>query len=236
MGVGRTPWGISDAKGASAVFFPITHEIWRWETPDPEDHWIMAGHLWLSGGKPILIDPPMQPPLPDALKILGGVQAVLLTTADHTRGARYLAEAFECPVYVPAQSVHAAALGLGSCAVAYDESTLLPGNIHAVRCHVSQPMWESANNPYLDEMMLVLPNGAVAVGDIAMGATDGRLWVCPEGFNRVVEPAKAQASLRAFAQALPRDSRHLLASHGRDIIHAIATELALRKAREDATM
>jgi hypothetical protein len=119
---------------------------------------------------------------------------------------------------------------LGSCAVAYDESTPLPGDIHAVRCHVSQPMRESASNPYLDEMMLVLPNGAVAVGDIAMGASDGRLWVCPEGFNRVADPAKVQASLTVFAQALPRAARRLLASHGRDLIHGIASELAWRQA------
>lgn len=212
------------------MFFPTTNEIWRWETPDPEDHWMMAGHLWLYGEDTILIDPPMQPQLPCALKILGGVQAVLLTTADHTRGARYVADVFRCPIYVPAQSLWVASEALGACAVAYDESTPLPGDIHAIRCHISEPMWESETSAYLDEMMLVLPNGAVAVGDIAMGSPDGELWVCPEGFNRVVDPAKVQASLTAFAQTLPRDTTYLLASHGRDVINMVCRALELRLA------
>ncbi len=210
------------------MFFPTTNQIWRWETPDPEDHWMMVGHLWLYGDRTVLIDPPMQPQLPYALEILGGVQAVLLTTADHTRGARYVAHEFGCAVYVPAQSFSAASETLGPCAIAYDESTALPGGIHAVRCHIPEPMWESETSPYLDEMMLVLPNGAVAVGDIAMGSPDGRLWVCPEGFNYVVDPAKLQASLTAFAQALPRDTTYLLASHGRDLISLVSRVLELR--------
>ena len=214
------------------MFFPITSQIWRWETPDPEDHWVMVGHLWIHGGNPILIDPPMRPNLAQAMDLLGGVTAILLTTADHTRGARYLAEAFQCPVYVPAQSLSAATQAIGGRAVAYDESTRLPGGIHAVRCRIARSMWESDVNPYLDEMMLVLPNGAVAVGDIAMGSPDGRLWVCPEGFNSVADPAKVQASLAAFARSIPRGATHLLASHGSDLANTLSRELELREAKQ----
>lgn len=67
------------------MFTPARNEILRWGTPDPVGDWIMEGHLIDNDGKLIIIDPPLVPGLLESMKRIGKVEAVLLTTLDHTR-------------------------------------------------------------------------------------------------------------------------------------------------------
>ncbi|MCL5015421.1 MAG: MBL fold metallo-hydrolase [Firmicutes bacterium] len=201
------------------MFTPVAHHIWRWLTPDPEDHWMMVGHLIQGNQGVVLIDPPMRPDLPATLQALGGVLAIILTTHDHTRGARYLGQTFRAPIYVPAQASRTNLIRAGiNNPVFYDETTPLPLDLRAVRCTVALPLWQSETDPYVDEMMLVLPGGMVATGDLVMGSENGTLLACPEGFNDPADKDKVKASLAVFASRLPKDSTTLLASHGSDII------------------
>lgn len=173
----------------------------------------------------------MLPALPRSLESLGGIPAILLTTADHTRGARYLSDAFSCPIYAPAQQISKANQILGKSAMAYDEAASLPGGIRARRCRVEIPIWQ-ASDAYVDEMMLVLPDMTVAIGDIAMGSPQGELWICPEGFNRVVDKDKQNACLGAFSKVLPRNTTCLLASHGTDLTVGVTKVLERRVASD----
>ncbi|HBQ96582.1 MAG TPA: hypothetical protein DD856_17625, partial [Sulfobacillus sp.] len=109
------------------MFTPVAHHIWRWLTPDPEDHWMMVGPLIQGNQGVVLIDPPMRPDLPATLQALGGVLAIILTTHDHTRGARYLGQTFRAPIYVPAQASRTNLIRAGiNNPVFYDETTPLP--------------------------------------------------------------------------------------------------------------
>ncbi|WP_053959940.1 MBL fold metallo-hydrolase [Sulfobacillus thermosulfidooxidans] len=212
------------------MFRPVLPKIWRWETPDPEDHWLMVGHLIQQDDRVIVIDPPMTPTLPSDLWTLGGIEAIILTTHDHTRGARYLAEYFQCPVYVPeqarAETLHQSGLHHVQF---YGEGDGLPGNISALRCRIPYPIWQNEEAPYLDEMSLILPCHVVVSGDIAMGSPNGHLWVCPEGFNDPADIQKVQAVFDVFQRILPANVTTLLAGHGTDLVGTLLQEMLNRK-------
>ncbi|WP_028962556.1 hypothetical protein [Sulfobacillus thermosulfidooxidans] len=212
------------------MFRPVLPKIWRWETPDPEDDWTMVGHLIQGEHQVIVVDPPMTPHLPTDLRVLGGIEAIILTTHDHTRGARYLAEYFQSPVYVPEQARAETLRRAGLEHVHfYAEGTRLPGDIHALRCQVPQPMWQADDAPYLDEMALILPCHAIVCGDIAMGSVDRHLWICPEGFNHPADSQKVQAAFRVLDHVVPADVTTLLAGHGTDVVGTLQQELLKRK-------
>ncbi len=215
------------------MFTPVQPKVWRWETPDPEDHWVMVGHLIQEDDHVVLVDPPMVPKLTEALMVLGGVSAIVLTTHDHTRGSRHVSEVFSCPVYIPMQAnvERITQAGIKNMLL-YDESTMLPAGLRACRCRVELPMWQDPSHPYLDEMMLVTPTGAVACGDIVMGSADAdcRLYGCPEGLNDPADLQKVFASLNTFKRVLPSAVHTLLASHGVDIVGELQSQLQLRMA------
>lgn len=210
------------------MFAPVMKEVWRWEVPDPEDHWSMVGHLIVYGDGVVLVDPPMHPDLPIYLERLGGIKAIILTTHDHTRGVRYLRRVFGCPVYVPNQADQAVLLqaGIGE-GIAYDEATDLPGGLQAIRCQVRVPMWETAS-PYLDEMVLVYQSHIAVTGDVAMGDFYGRVLACPEGFNHPADEIKVRASLTTLAGILPTRVDILLAGHGTDLLKDLRPQLERR--------
>ena len=190
---------------------------------------MMVGHLIQAEEGVALIDPPMCPELPLALQVLGNVLAIILSTHDHTRGARYLSQAFHAPIYVPSQASPKIITQKGiEHPVFYDETTPLPLKLRAVRCSVPFPIWQSETDPYIDEMMLILPDGMVATGDLVMGSEKESLLACPEGFNDPPNTDKVQASLRVFAQKLPPNHTTLLASHGKDITGTLPQKLQSR--------
>lgn len=212
-------------------FTPVGPEIWRWDTPDPEDDWLMVGHLMLAPRGAVLIDPPLVPSLADHLTRLGGVQAVVLTTHDHTRGAGWLQRWLHCPVYVPLFSLgHPLIQSKIPKATPYQDGALLPGGLAAERIRVIVPMWDDDESPYVDEMALFTPQGAVVTGDIAMGGPSGQLCLCPEGLSHPAAAHKVQASLSAFQALMSNhpDTHTLLAAHGQDLVGTLAAELRHR--------
>ena len=89
--------------GKYQMLYPVTRRVFRWSTPDPEWYWNMVGHLIFSNEGIIMIDPPNVPGLIDALKRLGNIEAVILTTADHLRAAPYFSWAYGVDIYLPRQ-------------------------------------------------------------------------------------------------------------------------------------
>lgn len=210
------------------MFTPVMRDIWRWAVPDPEDHWLMVGHLIEGVDGVILVDPPMHPDLPRWLHRLGGARAIILTTHDHTRGARYLADVFRCPVYVPHQASEASIARAGiQDPIAYDETSMLPGNLRAIRCRVTLPMWQQ-EPPYLDEMMLIRQPNVLIAGDVVMADDRGRLQGCPEGFNDPADIKKVRASIATFTAAVPPETDTLLVAHGMDIVNDLRNQIQQR--------
>ena len=213
-----------------SLMTPVMPGVWRWATPDPEDDWMMVAHLLETGSGVVLVDPPLVPGLAAAMDVLGGVAAIVLTTADHTRGARWLSPRFDCPVHVPAQGDRKRLQGGGvTRPVFYEDGEMLPGGLTAVRCRVPEPVWTS-DGSYIDEMMLVTAAGAVLTGDVVLGTEAGGLLAAPEGFTDDPKPETARQSLDAFRTALPSGAHTLLASHGADLVGTLELALAQRTA------
>lgn len=207
----------------------------RWETWDPEADWSMVGHLFRETHGPnhlVLIDPPMTRTLVEEIRALGTPSAIILTTVDHTRGARYLYGLFQCDLFVPAYGSRAPlAEARLPRATPYRAGDRLPGGLTAAHVAVSTRMWSDTDAPYLDEALLIDAHGGIFTGDIAMGSPAGHLYACPEGLNTPADPVKAQQSVAVFANAVPRGSHTLWASHGQDIVAGLASALLDAQAR-----
>src|SRR5215467_10401951 len=88
---------------SEAVLTPIRAGAFRWSTPDPADDWMMVGHLFVRSTGIVFIDPPLIPGLIDAATQLGRLEAVLLTTQNHTRAAAFMLKRAGIPAYLPEQ-------------------------------------------------------------------------------------------------------------------------------------
>ncbi|MDA8198915.1 MAG: hypothetical protein M0Z54_05735 [Thermaerobacter sp.] len=198
--------------------------VWRWETPDPEDDWMMVGHALTTPAGVVLVDPPVVPGIQSALAGFGSVLGVVLTTHDHLRGAEWFHRTTGAPVHLPRLSYDQPGLrDRLSRARPYDDGDELPGGLQAHRIRVPALMWDDGT--YVDEMTLTTPDGgALLTGDVVMGTPTGQLWACPEGLTLHPDPRKVTASLTTFREVLAHHpSIHtLLASHGTDLIGSVA--------------
>lgn len=212
------------------MFFPVIHHVWRWDTPDPEAPWMMVGHLIMGRGGIVAVDPPVLPGLEEGLRRLGGLQAVVLTTHDHTRGAAYLQKIFQCPFYVPVQADAASLVAARLAdAVPYGAGELQNFGLRAIRCRVVIAGSSAEDKPYLDEMLLTFGDDAIISGDLALGGPTGRLQLCPEGFTDRASPDKVKAVWQALNALIPATVTTLLAGHGQDIVGRFTEQLAARR-------
>lgn len=203
----------------------ITDTIGQWTTPDPEEELIMVGHVIKGDKGLVLVDPPVLPGLPRMLESMGAVQAIILTTHDHSRGSRYLSDLWGCPIYAP---VHAdrSRLQIGRVAEPewYEDAMTLPGGLVAHRVVVTL----AGNQRYMDEMLLQ-SNDILFIGDLAAGNPDGTLAVCPEQFPGVGSlDQKTEAVARALMGRIVIPPRLVLAGHGWPFSGSWQAELAKR--------
>ncbi len=83
------------------MFEPITKNIFRWGTNDPESGVMMYSHLLLHEDKAVLIDPVSVPDLAKMVKVLGEPIAVIMTNYPHLRGCPYISKNLNIPLYIP---------------------------------------------------------------------------------------------------------------------------------------
>lgn len=198
--------------------------VWRWETPDPEDDWLMVGHALATPTGVVLVDPPVVPGIQSVLAVFGYVLAMVLTTHDHVRGAEWLHRTTGAPVHLPRPSYEQPGTRARlSTARPYDDGDELPGGLVAHRIRVPGLMWDD-DGTYVDEMALTTPDaGALLTDDVVMGGPAGQLWARPQGLVAHPDPSKVTASLTALRELLSRlPSVHtVLASHGTDLIGSV---------------
>lgn len=211
------------------MFFPVSRTIFRWSTPDPEDNWLMNGHLIISGENVILVDPPNVPGLTDAVSRLGKFESVILTTGDHIRGSDYFERRFNVQIYVPKQGedeidqTAASRIRNLKNLTMFDEGDKLPGGLTPLRAKVSR----GKAAPSLDEVMLLTGTGELLAGDIAMGSWHGKLLTRNEFFYETPDPTDNSACLATIAKVIRSSgARTLLASHGSDILDNLQEALA----------
>lgn len=204
------------------MLYPVSRTVYRWQTPDPADDWMMVGHLVMRESKVVLVDPPLVPGLPEAVNRLGQPVAVLLTTIDHARAARYFSAEHNLKIYVPKQ-IETTNLDPGKTLeheeiqdfTAYDENTPLPGGLRAIRARV----FAGNEKPRYDEMILLTQTGELLVGDLACGSKGGKFLVGPEMFNPSPGRIEVDACYQIMAALIGNSNAHtLLSSHWHDIL------------------
>ena len=71
------------------MFGPVTKNIFRWGTIDPESGIMMHAHLIIDDEKCVLIDPVAMPGIVQMIKILADLVALIITNYQHLRGDQY---------------------------------------------------------------------------------------------------------------------------------------------------
>ena len=160
--------------------------VFEWSWFSPEKQLDFNGHLVVSDGDRVLIDPP---PLTDGdradLTRQGGPTAVVLTNRDHVREIADCQSAYGVPVWVPAADAAWIDLPFDR---TYEDGSRLPGGLLAVRVPDSKSPGESA--------LWSEQKRAVILGDAAIGKPPGALGMLPD--DKFADPVKARAGLRVL--------------------------------------
>ncbi|AKA47934.1 hypothetical protein IX51_01220 [uncultured archaeon] len=203
------------------MFIPVTRRILRWGTPDPEGDWIMYGHLILDESKCIAIDPPLVPGLIDSISRLGKLEAIMLTTLDHTRGARYISKKTGARLLIPDQhesiSVNPEAI-LEQKEIREFERYGMDKIYGLKPFRITVASERTSGVPCIDEYAFLTPEEELIVGDIAIGDSAGNLVVAPEWFPHD-PPHKPYGKARTEFARVVRESGAdvLLSGHGQNI-------------------
>ncbi len=206
------------------MLIPIKKNIFAWTTPDPEDNWIMRGHILDQDGDLVIFDPPLVPGLTEAIKSLGNPVAVILTTLDHTRGCRYITRNLDTKLLIPSQPV-SEALDPEKMIVekklagyeTYEEGEI--GGLDLTAFRVTVPPRSGKTVSYMDEMMLLDNRGNLFAGDIAMGTPEGKILTCPQGFMQDPPEDVYRSTFKAASSVIIRTgSTSLFAGHGDDLV------------------
>lgn len=208
------------------MFLPVTRNVYRWETPDPEHGEMMVGHLLKDDTGYTLIDPPMVPNLAGALSVLGQCKGVIITSISHARGSATLSTVTGANYFVPR---HQESLYKGDKSaknlVFYDGETVLPMGIKAGRCRSDRPIF---NNFHIDEMVIFSREGAF-VGDSAHGLQSSRVVFAPEDIVPEPDIEAVKSSLAALDSILKGNSETVFFGHGFDQVGSFNHNMNQRK-------
>lgn len=201
-------------KTAIVMFVPVTRNVYKWETVDPEYGEMMAGHLFMKDGGIVLIDPPMAPGLINGLAPLGKVIGVLVTSASHKRGALFASAFTGSTYYFPSHLKQGSGLETNENVKFYDESTELPLGLKALRVKTEVPI---IGEHHVDEMALLTGDYAF-VGDVAHGSSSLGIAFAPEEIVPSPEGNRVMASFNALDKAVKGSVKTIFCGHGDDIV------------------
>lgn len=191
---------------------------WSWSTPDPADDWNMVGHLFIRETGVVFVDPPLIPRLVEDAAKLGKLEAVLLTTQNHTRAAAFLHKRTGIPAYVPEQDPNSLdpreavkLQGIGN------HQTYAAGDVLGFRAY-----------KFGSEHFLLTKENELLVGDLVTGDSGGNLVLWPDWYTPgpPYETYSSELSdsdrkeIRESFKGLVKSTgaTSLLASHGHDIL------------------
>ncbi len=166
------------------MFVPISRKLFRWGTPDPQSDWMMFGHLLVRHEGCILFDPPLVPALLESASRLGRIEAVVLTTLDHSRAAAHIVRKTGAKLYLPdqqASDVDPMSLRIQQEVpehIRYMEGRLL--DLQAFRLKVSGN--RDIGMPSMNEFAFLTGNKELVVGDFVSASAEGLVLVAPEWF------------------------------------------------------
>lgn len=207
------------------MFEAVSRNVFAWRTPDPEGDWYMKGHMIIDRDEIVLVDPPMIPGLIDVLHRMGNVKGIILTTLDHSRGAKYIAEKTETTLFIPDQGV---SYWLDP-AARRDEKGIEKyeiygeGEVCGLKAyHLVVQDEKDTGKPWLDEYVLQYGREMLITGDIAIGSTTENLCIAPEWFPADPPHNEYKPAVSAFRSVVEKTgAEKLLAPHGDDIYYGL---------------
>lgn len=202
----------------------VGNDVFRWETPDPTGRsarWgILVGHLFVRESGCVFVDPPIVPGLTEAAGKLAKPLAVLLTTQNNFRGARFLKEKLNIPVYLPEQSPDAVE----------PQERVSVQELGDFRSYADGRVLDFEVHRFMNDYALLTDRKELINGDNAVGDELGNVLVQP-GFlplNPPYPPEDAQykefrdKSREAFRELVrTTQAVSLYASHGFDIVDVL---------------
>lgn len=190
------------------MFDIVRKEVFRWATPDPADDWMMVGHIMVRDSGCVLVDPPLVPGLVESVMKLGKLEAIILTTQNHTRGTRYTSSKTGASVYVPEQ----------------DENTIDPKELLALKAIGDFERYKVGRVlgletfKFMDDYAILTDKKELFVGDNAVGNEKGEIVLAPEWFpgdSKYPPDEKAHAAFKELVKKT--GAMTLLSSHGTNV-------------------
>ncbi len=195
------------------MFEPVTRNIFRWKSLDPESGLMMNAHLLLKDGKAVLVDPMAMPDLIPMIRILGEPIGIIMTNHPHLRGSPFLSRQFNIPLFFPDikevdedESLTKMFIDLYNMkhGQQYGEKTKLPLGISAI------------NIPGRHEFALKFEDYLI-VGDSAYGVK-GNISFYPSGIWDDQPESKTRTTAEALIPVIEKSgAKGLLAGHNDDI-------------------
>lgn len=199
---------------------PVMKEIFSISSNDAELGVELVGHIVVKDGHVIAIDPPMLPGLPQALKILGKVDAVIITGFSHMRGAPLLSRLTDSQLLIPSVE-NSPRLDRKDFirfhhlegAESYNDQSVLPMGLKALYLRGDLV----GGNVWINEMLLIMDR-TVFAGDAARGE-NGKLIVFPQGIFPDQEGKIVNANRKKLSEVLKKiNPENFLGGHGQPII------------------
>lgn len=201
----------------TSMFTVLSKKILRWGTPDPAYDWFMYGHIVNEDGRLVLIDPPVVPNLLENARRLGKIEAIVLTTLDHSRGSGYIVGKTGINLYVPEQTaddVDPSALRLLE--EVKDYETYKEGKVAGLTAFSLRTAGKrSIGMPSMNECALLTRDGELMVGDFASVSPTGEIQVAPEWFPSDSKPVPFDEGREIFKEVVQKSgASSLISSHG----------------------
>lgn len=200
------------------MFELVREGVYRWSTPDPADDWMMVGHFFVRDTGIVFVDPPLVPNLIDEAAKLGRLEAVLLTTQNHTRATAFMHKRARIPAYLPEQ----------------DSNTLDPREAVKVKDIGDFETYKAGNImgfqafKFGSEHVLLTEEKELLIGDIAMGDANGNVvlwpdWYTPgppyDSYVKELRDSDRMEIKEAFTNLVKKTrATSLLSSHGYDVL------------------
>ena len=179
--------------------------IYEWSWFSDEKGYDFNGHLIVSGGERVMIDPPpMTPEEEDQLKKMGPVSAILITNVHHVREAEKYRHFFSAKVYAPQKDASGMDIKPD---ITFNDGDRLPGGLEAVGV---------PDNKSAGETALYLRNregGIWFLGDALIGVPVGSLSLMSA--DKYKDGTKAKDGVRVL---LSRPFEAILVGDGCDVL------------------
>ena len=199
---------------------PVMKDVFSIASNDAELGVELVGYIIVKEGHIVAIDPPMLPGLPQALSVLGKVDAVIITSFAHLRGAPFLARLTGSKLFIPLvqdtprlDRKDFIRFHHLENAENYDENTSLPLGLKAT--YVRGENVEG--NVWFNEMFLSMGK-TVFGGDAARGERE-KLIIFPQGIFPDAEGKIVNANRKVLSGVLSRlKPENYMGGHGEPVI------------------